>query len=120
MVSGFRFCSFLIVLPEFYEFLGFLPEIWYIIAKYSGVLCTFSFYAQFSVYAILGRSTSRRNLKAGRNEKISILANIELPILFTRLFMQFLLRQIDKHLKSFGHSLASFSWSQSFVVLHTY
>ena len=117
MVSGFRFYSSFFAWPGFYEFLWFLPEIRILFAIWHR---TFSFNAKFSVYAILGRSTSRRNLKAGKKEKISILANIELPILFTRLFTQFLLRQIDKHLKSFGHSLASFSWSQSFVVLHTY
>ena len=117
MVSGFRFYSSFFAWPGFYEFLWFLPEIRILFAIWHR---TFSFNAKFSVYAILGRSTSRRNLKAGKNENISILANIEQPILFTRLFIQFLLRQIDRHLKSFGHSLASFSCSQSFVVLHTY
>ena len=116
MFFGSRFCSSLFALPGFYEFLWFLPEIRILFAIWHR---TFSFYAKFSVYAILGRSTSRRNLEAGKNGNISILANFELPISFTRLLTQFSFRQIDKHLKSFGHSLASFSCSQSFMVLHT-
>ena len=116
MFFGSRFCSSLFALPGFYEFLWFLPEIRIFFAIWH---CTFSFNAQFSVYAILGRSTSRRNLEAGKNGNTSILANIELPISFTRLLTQFSFRQIDKHLKSLGHSLASFSCSQSFIVLHT-
>ena len=116
MFFGFRFCSSLFALPGFYEFLWFLPEIRILFAIWHR---TFSFYAKFSVYAILGRSTSRRNLEAGKNGNISILANFELPISFTRLLTQFSFRQIDKHLKSLGHSLASFSCSQSFIVLHT-
>ena len=79
MVSGFRFYSSFFAWPGFYEFLWFLSEIRILFAIWHR---TFSFNAKFSVYAILGRSTSCWNLKEGEKRNMSYLAIIKLPRYF--------------------------------------